>query len=26
VVISRDVAMIRLNAPVSLGKPFHPSV
>jgi general nucleoside transport system permease protein len=25
VVISRDVAMIRLNAPVSLGKPFHPS-
>jgi len=26
VVISRDVAMIRRNAPVSLGKPFHPSV
>jgi general nucleoside transport system permease protein len=25
VVISRDVAMIRLNAPVSLGKPFHRS-
>lgn len=24
VVISRDLAMIRLNAPVSLGKPFHP--
>ena len=26
VVISRDVAMIRRNAPVSLGKPFHPGV
>ena len=24
VFISRDLAMIRLNAPVSLGKPFHP--
>lgn len=24
VLISRDLAMIRLNAPVSLGKPFHP--
>jgi simple sugar transport system permease protein len=26
VVISRNVAMIRLNAPVSLGKPFHAGV
>jgi len=25
VVISRNVAMIRRNAPVSLGKSFHPS-
>ena len=24
VVISRDVQAIRVNAPVSLGKPFHP--
>jgi len=24
VLISRNVALIRLNAPVSLGKPFHP--
>ena len=23
-VISRDAALIRLNAPASLGKPFHP--
>ncbi|MDH3235479.1 MAG: ABC transporter permease, partial [Alphaproteobacteria bacterium] len=25
VLISRDAAMIRLNAPASLGKPFHPT-
>jgi simple sugar transport system permease protein len=24
VLISRNVAMIRLNTPASLGKPFHP--
>jgi simple sugar transport system permease protein len=24
VVISRDVQVIRVNAPASLGKPFHP--
>jgi hypothetical protein len=23
-IISRDAAMIRLNAPASLGKPYHP--
>ena len=23
-IISRDAAAIRLNAPASLGKPFHP--
>ncbi len=23
-IISRDAAVIRLNAPASLGKPFHP--
>ena len=24
--ISRDAATIRLNAPASLGKPFHPDM
>jgi hypothetical protein len=25
VIISSDLAKIKLNAPASLGKPFHPS-